>query len=165
MYIHKDFACYGELEVIENCLTDIARKIFHKRKGQLNFSHCILAFRRLEALTIVLDNTHYFVSIDDVNRFHEIIRVIGACYVTILRSLLPTAILIDNEELNSNDMKKLHKISQQLPNFKQVLKRVLMFGHIILSIGSMSSAYTNILQVNLSKIFKLEKFIFLDYLL
>ena len=149
MYIHNDFVCYGELEVIENCLIDITKKVFHKRKDQLNFHHCILAFRRLEALTIVLDNAHCFVSIDDVSRFHEIIRVIGACYVTILRSLLPKAMLIDNEELNNDDMEKLHKISQQLPNFKQVLKRALIFGHIILSTGSILSAYTNILQVNL----------------
>ncbi|CAF1173248.1 unnamed protein product [Rotaria sordida] len=145
MYIHNDFVCYGELEVIENCLIDIAKGIFLKHKKQMNFSHYIFAFRRLEALTIVLNSSHYFIGIDDGNRIDEILRVIGACYVTILRGLLPKS-MFNNEELNDDDMKKLNKISQQLPNFKQVIKQALILGHILLSIGDPRSAYTNVLQ-------------------
>lgn len=148
MYIHNDFVCYGELEIIENCLFDIANGIFLKHKKQMNFSHYIFAFRRLEALTILLNSCHNFVGIDDGYRFGQIIRVIGACYVTTLRGLLPKS-LLDNEDVNDDDMKKLNKISQQLPNFKQVLKQALILGHAILSIGNIQSAYTNILQVSL----------------
>jgi len=147
MYIHNDFICYGELEVIENCLIDIVKGIFFKRKNQMNFSHYILTFRRLEALTIVLDCTDNFSSMDDGARFVEIIRVIGACYVTILRDLLPKS-MFNNEELNNEEMRKLNKISHQLPNFKEVIKRALIIGHMYLTIGDTFSGYTNILQVN-----------------
>jgi len=152
MYIHNDFVSYGELEVIENCLMDIAKGIFLKRRNQMSFSHYITAFRRLEALTIVLDVTNNFPGIDDGERFYEIIRVIGACYVTILRDLLPKS-MFNNEELNDDEMRKLNKISHQLPNFKEILKRALIIGHMLLTMGDECSGYTNILQVKLREVF------------
>jgi len=145
MYIHNDFAGYGELEVIENCLIDITKGVFLKYKNQMNFSNYILAFRRLEALTIVLDCCDNFTNIDDGDRFDEIIRVIGACYVSTLCFLLPKA-MFNNGELTDDDMRKLEKISHQLPNFKDVLKRALIIGRMLVSIGDIQSGYTNILQ-------------------
>jgi hypothetical protein len=146
MYIHNDFVCYGELEVIENCLLDIAKGIFLKSRHPMNY---ILAFRRLEALTIILDYANAFCGIDDGDRYFQIIRVIGACYVTILQGLLPKPMFIqlNNEELSYDDMKKLIKISHQIPNFKGVLKQALIVGHMCLSIGQICSGYTKILQV------------------
>ncbi|CAF3650417.1 unnamed protein product [Rotaria socialis] len=145
MYIHNDFACYGELEVLENCIIDIAKGIFLKHKKQMNFSNYIFAFRRLEALTTVLNCSQQFVGIDDGERFCEFIRLIGACYITILRGLLPKT-MFNDEEFNDDDLKKLNKISQQLPNFKQVIKQALILSHDILSIGDIRSAYVNILH-------------------
>ena len=99
MYIHNDFSCYGELEVVENCLLDLTKAIFIVQQGilaRLNYVrkaadkiNYILAFRRLEALTILLDYTDEISGIDDGDRFYDIMRVIGACYVTIFRGLLP----------------------------------------------------------------------------
>ncbi len=146
MYIHNDFICYGELEIIENCLIDIAKGTFLKHKNHMNFTHYITAFRRLEALTILLDCSNNFVGIDDGDRFVEIIRVIGACYVSILSGLLPKPML-DNGILTNDDIKKLNKISQQLPNFIEVIHRALILGRMFLSIGFIPSAYTKILQV------------------
>lgn len=146
MYIHNDFVSYGELEVIENCLIDIAKGIFLKRRHEMSFAHYITSFRRLEALTIILDCTHNLPGMDDGERFTEIIRVIGACYITILRDLLPKS-LFNNEELNNDEKKKLIKISHQLPNFKEIIQRALIIGQMYLSIGDTFSGYTNILQV------------------
>lgn len=146
MYIHNDFVCYGELEVIENCLMDIARGIFLKRKHEMSFAHYITSFRRLEALTILLDCTDNFPGMDDGERFGDIVRVIGACYITILRDLLPRSLFINNE-LTKDEMKKLIKISHQLPNFKEIIKRALMIGQTYQTIGDVLSGYTNILQV------------------
>jgi hypothetical protein len=151
MYIHNDFICYGELEVIENCLIDIAKGIFLKRKGRMSFAHYITAFRRLEALIIVLDCSDNFPGMDDGERFVEILRVIGACYVTILRDLLPKS-MFNNEELTKDEMKILNKISHQLPNFKEVIERALTLGYMHLTIGDTFSAFTNILQVSKEKL-------------
>jgi len=145
MYIHNDFACYGELEVIENCLIDIAKGIFLKRKGQMSFSHYITSFRRLEALVIVLGCTDNLPGMDDGERFEEIIRVIGALYVTVLRDLLPKS-MFNDEELTNDDMRKLGRISHQLPNFKEIIKRAIIIGHMHLTIGDTFSAFTKILQ-------------------
>lgn len=147
MYIHNDFVCYGELEVIENCLIDIAKGIFLKRKAQMSFSHYIMSFRRLEALVILLDCTDNFPGMDDGDRFADIVRVIGALYVTILRDLLPKS-MFNDEELTKDDMRKLDKIYHQLPNFKEVIKRALIMGRMHLTIGDTFSAFTNILQVS-----------------
>lgn len=113
----------------------------------MNFSNYIFAFRRLEALTILLNCSNNFVGIDDGFRFIEFIRVIGSCYITILRGLLPKAMFNDGV-LNDDDIKKLNKIYQQLPNFKQVIKQALILGHCILTIGDIRSAYINILHVS-----------------
>ena len=150
MYIHNDFVSYGELEVIENCFIDLAKGIFIKHKNHMNHSNYILAFRRLEALTIVLDYCNNFAGIDDGNRFYEILRLIGACYVTILYGLLPKS-MFDTKELNDEDMRSLNKISQQLPNFKDIIKRGLILGHMLLTIGNIPTGYTNILQVGLNE--------------
>jgi hypothetical protein len=157
MYIHNDFSCYGELEVVENCLLDLTKAIFIVQQGvlaRLNYVrkpadkvNYILAFRRLEALTILLDFTDGIGGIDDGDRFYDIMRVIGACYVTILRGLLPQAMFKKIENIDENLVKKLKKISKQLPNFKQVLGRALTVGHNFQQIGDVCSAYTNILQV------------------
>ncbi|CAF4917788.1 unnamed protein product, partial [Rotaria socialis] len=61
--------------------------------------------------------------------------------------LLPKT-MFNDEEFNDDDLKKLNKISQQLPNFKQVIKQALILGHDILSIGDIRSAYVNILHVS-----------------
>jgi hypothetical protein len=166
MYIHNDFVCYGELEVIENCLIDIAKGIFLKRKHQMSFAHYITTFRRLEALTVILDCTDNFPGIDDGERFTDLVGVIGACYITILRDLLPKS-MFNNEELTKDEMKKLFKISHQLPNFKEIIKRALIIGYRYLTIGDEFSGYTNILQVNKNKLKKKKKKkdFTLDYLL
>jgi hypothetical protein len=154
MYIHSDFSCYGELEVVENCLLDLTKTIFIVQQGVLNQSrkpadkiNYILAFRRLEALTILLDYTDGISGIDDGDRFYDIMRVIGACYVTILQGLLPKIMFEKIENIDENLVKKLKKISQQLPNFKQVLEQALIVGYMFLTIADVCSAYTQILQV------------------
>jgi hypothetical protein len=157
IYIHNDFSCYGELEVIENCLLDLTKAIFVEQQGLLarfnptrkpeNKINYILAFRRLEALTILLDYTDGISGIDDGDRFYDIMRVIGACYVTILRGLLPKFMFGKIGKVNEDFVKKLKKISKQIPNFKQVLERALTIGHMFVTIADVCTAYTNILQV------------------
>jgi len=160
MYIHNDFNCYGELEVVENCLLDLAKAVFVVQQGilaRLNYArkpadkvNYILAFRRLEALTLVLNYTDEISGIDDGDRFYDIMRVIGACYVTVLRGLLPQIMFKKIENIDGNLVKKLNKISKQIPNFKQVLEQALIVGHMFLTIADVCSAYTNILQVCLN---------------
>ncbi|UJR14865.1 hypothetical protein I4U23_001850 [Adineta vaga] len=145
MYIHNDFLCYGELEILENCLLDIAKGTFLKHKGQMNSTNCITAFRRLEALTIILERADSFPGMDDGERFIAIMRVIGACYVSILASLLPPSLFHGNSLDSDDEMKKINKLAQQLPNFKEVLKRALIRGRMFLQIGYIPTAYTNFL--------------------
>ncbi len=147
MYIHNDFVCYGELEVIENCLIDMANGLFLKRKTAMSFSHYITTFRRLEALLIVVDCADNFPMMDDGGRFEEIVRVIGAGCVTILHDLLPKS-MFNNEELKEEEMRKLIRISHQLSNFKDVIKRAIILGHSLLTIGDTFSSFTNILHVS-----------------
>jgi hypothetical protein len=159
MYIHNDFSNYGELEVVENCLVDLTKALFIAQQGVLarlnyvrkpdNKVNYILGFRRLEALAILLDYTDGISGIDDGERFGNIIRVIGACYVTTLRGLLPQAMFKKLEKIDQNLVKQLKRISKQIPNFKQVLERSLIVGHMFQTIGNVCSAYTNILQVYL----------------
>ncbi|CAF0915420.1 unnamed protein product [Adineta steineri] len=168
MYIHNDFSCYGELEVVENCLLDITKAIFIVQQGfleRLNYVrkpadkiNYVLGFRRIEALSILLDFTDGISGIDDGERFGEIMRVIGACYVTILRGLLPQIMFKKVENTDKNLVKKLNTISKQIPNFKQVLERALVVGYNFLTIGDVCSAYTNILQtVYCNWVFIMEK--------
>lgn len=154
MYIHNDFSDYGELEVVENCLLDLTKTIFVVQQGILNHVrksndkvNYILGFRRLEVLTILLEYTDGISGIDDGDRFYDIFRVIGACYVTILRGLLPKIMFEKIENIDENLIKKLNKISKQLPNFKHVLEQTLIVGHLFLTIADVCSAYTKILQV------------------
>lgn len=154
MYIHNDFSAYGELEVIENCLLDLTKTIFIVQEGIFNYMrkdddkvNYILGFRRLEVLTILLDYTDGISGIDDGERFYEIIRVIGACYVTILHGLLPKIMFEKITNIDENLVKKLNKISKQIPNFKHVLEQALIIGHSFLTIADVCSAYTKILQV------------------
>ena len=157
MYIHADFSCYGELEVVENCLLDLTKSVFIVQQGildRLSFKskpvekvNYVLGFRRLEALTILLDYTNGISGIDDGERFGNMIRVIGACYVTILHGLLPRTMFKKLDKIDDNLIKTLNKIAKQIPNFKQVLERALIIGHMFVTIGDICSAYTNILQV------------------
>ena len=153
MYIHNDFVCYGELEVIENCLLDLAKGIFLKRKSPMNFGHYITTFRRLEALLIIVGCADSLPMIDDGERFEEIIRVVGACCVTVLRDLLPES-MFDDRNVTEDEMKKLKKIAHQLPNFLDVLKHAIILGHHLLTIGDTFSAFTHILQVSNSRRFR-----------
>ncbi|CAM4807218.1 unnamed protein product [Rotaria magnacalcarata] len=157
MYIYADFSCYGHLEVVENCLNDLTKAIFvvqervanrisYKLKPNNKINH-ILAFRRLEALTILLDHADGISGIDDGDRFYEIMRVIGACYVTILRGFLPNEMFTKFETFDEGLVEKLNKISKQLPNFKQVLEHAIIVGYLFLTIADVCSAYTNVLQV------------------
>ncbi|CAF3668383.1 unnamed protein product [Rotaria sordida] len=154
MYIHADFSCYGELEVIENCLLDLTKTIFIVQQGIFNYQrkpidkvNYVLGFRRLETLTILLDYTDGISGIDDGDRFYAIMRVIGSCYITILRGLLPDIMFKKIETIDENLIKKLNKISKQIPNFKYVLEQALIIGHMFLTIADVCSAYTNILQI------------------
>ncbi|UJR31844.1 hypothetical protein I4U23_019320 [Adineta vaga] len=136
MSIHNDFGCYGELEVVENCLLDLTKAVFIVQQGfmaRLTYTrkpvdkvNYILGFRRLEALTLLLDYTNEISGIDDGERFNQIMRVIGACYVTILRGLLPQVMFQKIENIDRNLVRKLASISKEIPNFKQVLERALM---------------------------------------
>lgn len=157
IYIHADFSCYGELEVVENCLLDLTKAIFVVQQGVLNRLtlepkpnnkvNYVLGFRRLEALTNLLEYATDISGIDDGERYGEMIRVIGACYITILRGLLPKEMFTKIETFNENLVKKLNKISKQIPNFKYVLEQALIIGHLFQTIGDVCSAYTKILQV------------------
>lgn len=147
MYIHNDFVSYGELEVLENCLLDIAKGVFLKRKSPMSLTHYITAFRRMEALIIVLKCADSLPMIDDGERFEEIIGVVGACCIHILRDLLPKSMFNDENPTNE-EMKKLTKIAHQLPNFADVLKQAIILGYHLLTIGDTFSAFTNILQVS-----------------
>lgn len=154
MYIHADFSCYGELEVVENCLRDLTRTLFYVQQGVINVPrkpadkvNYILGFRRLEALTILLEYTDGMSGIDDGDRFNDIMRVIGACYVTILRGLLPNEMFEPITTRDGNLMIKLRRLARQIPNFKQVLEQALIIGHLLVTIGDVCSAYTKILQV------------------
>ena len=145
MYIHNDFMFYGELEILENCLLDLAKGIFLKRKTPASLSHLITTFRRVEALTIVLDVTDSFPMMDDGERFQEFVRLIGSCYVTVLRDLLPKS-MFNDQSLTVDEQKKLKQIAHQLPNFHEVLQRALIMGRQYLTIGDEFSGYTNILH-------------------
>ena len=154
LYIHADFSCYGELEVVENCLRDLTRTLFFVQQGVVNVPqksaekvNYILGFRRLEALTILLNYTDGISGIDDGDRFYDIMRVIGACYVTILRGLLPKAMFEQMTTVDDNLVKRLRSLARQIPNFKHVLEQALIIGHGFLSIADVCSAYTKILQV------------------
>lgn len=151
MYVHNDFVSYGELEVIENCLLDMANGLFRQQKTSMNLTRAIFAFRRLEALTLLLDYASAYVGIDDGVRFTQMIRVIGACHVTILRQLLPKSMFtsLDGQRLNDDDdLARLKKIAERILNFREVLEQALTLGHRLFSIGGgVSSAYTHMLQV------------------
>lgn len=157
MYIHNDFGSYGELEVVENCLLDLTKAIFMvQRRGvaQANMVrkpadsvNYVLAFRRIEALTLVLDNADGMTNIDDGERYLQMIRVVGACYVTVLRGLFPQAMFTPIDKIDRNLVKKLTSISRQLPNLKAVLEEALTVGHLLITIGDVCSAYTKMLQV------------------
>ena len=157
LYIHADFSCYGELEIVENCLLDLTKAIFvvqqrvlartqyvRKPANKINY---VLGFRRVEALTNLLENTDGISGIDDGERFDDIMRVIGACYVTILRGLLPKSMFKKVEQADGDLTKKLKKIAKQIPNFKEVLEQSLVIGFMFLSIGDICSAYTTVLRV------------------
>jgi len=75
--------------------------------------------------------------------------VIGACYVTILQGLLPKIMFKKFDEKKSDEelIKKLQKISKQIPNFKQVLEQAIIIGYMFLTIADVCSTYTNILQI------------------
>ncbi|CAF2761310.1 unnamed protein product [Rotaria sp. Silwood2] len=157
MYIHADFSCYGELEVVENCLLDLTKTIFIVQQGilaRLNYQrkpadkvNYVLGFRRLETLTLLLEYTDSISGIDDGDRFYAIMRVIGSCYVTILRGLLPDVMFKKIQTVDEILIKKLNKILKQIPNFRQVLEQALIIGHMFLTIADVCSAYTNILQI------------------
>lgn len=154
MYIHADFNCYGELEVVENCLRDLTRTLFFVQQGVINVPqkpaekvNYILGFRRLEALTILLEYANSIGGIDDGDRFYDIMRVIGALYVTILGGLLPKVMFEKITTIDENLVKRLRSLARQIPNFKQVLEQALIIGHLFLTIGDVCSAYTQILQV------------------
>ncbi|CAF1536487.1 unnamed protein product [Adineta ricciae] len=156
MYIHNDFSAYGELEVVENCIFDLIKSIFLTQQrglGRLKYTekpasrvNYVLGFRRLEVLTLLLVYTDGISGIDDGDRFYAIMRVIGACYVTILRGLLPQAMFEKIQNIDRNVVKRLATISKQIPNFKQVLEQALTTGHMLVTIGDLCSTYTKVLQ-------------------
>ncbi|CAF0877272.1 unnamed protein product [Adineta ricciae] len=156
MYIHNDFSAYGELEVVENCIFDLIKSVFLTQQrglGGMKFSekpasrvNYVLGFRRLEVLTLLLVYTDGISGIDDGERFSAIMRIIGACYVTILRGLLPQAMFEKNQNIDRNVVKRLATISKQIPNFKQVLEQALTIGHMLVTIGDLCSTYTKVLQ-------------------
>lgn len=157
LFIHNDFNCYGELEIVENCLLELSKSIFVVQQRNLarvqyvrkpaNAINYVLAFRRLEALTILLEYTDSISGIDDGERFYDIMRVIGACYVTILRGLLPKSMFTKVERPDDELIKKLKRIAKQIPNFKQVLEKSMIVGYMFLSIADVCSAYTTVLAV------------------
>jgi len=51
------------------------------------------------------------------------------------------------ENIDENLVKKLTKISKQIPNFKQVLEQAIVVGYNYLTIADVCSAYTKILQI------------------
>lgn len=157
MYVHNDFSAYGELEIIENCLLELAKTVFvhqnilsrirmeEKAKEKVNY---VLGFRRLEALTYLLNQTDSIAGIDDGERFDAMLRLIGACYVTILRGLLPTEMFEKKPKENVELVEKLKKIEKKIPNFKQVLEQAMIIGRNYLTIGDICSAYTAIINVS-----------------
>lgn len=154
MYIHNDFSGYGQLEVIENCLLDLTKTIFLRQEGLLRFSrkapddiNYVLAFRRLETLTILLEYADEYPNVDDGERVYGIQRVIAACYVTILRGLLPTIMFEKLDKFDEILVKKLKRVSRQIPNFKQVLELALLLGYQYVTTADLFSAYTKVLQV------------------
>ena len=145
MYIHNDFMSYGQLEVIENILLDMAKGIFPSTQTILTFPRAIYAFRRWEALILLLvEDLFAWTSIDDGQRISDIIRVIGACSVTILRQLFPPAFF---QPIETFDREQLKKISDRLLNFKSILEQAIHLGHQLGEIRGYSSAFTHILQV------------------
>ena len=150
MYIHNDFSCYGELEIVENCVVDLAKAIFfvHEKTKEPERVNYVLAFRRLEALTILLEHADSLSGIDDGERFYAFMRVVGACYVTILRGLLPKEMFQILTQVDRDLQKKLEKIEKKLPNFAQVLEKAIVIGDMYLHIGDTFSSYTNVLRVS-----------------
>ena len=157
MYINNDFNGYGQVEVVENCLLDLTKSVFMAQRGVLSRMQEVpkpndkvnytLGFRRLEALTILLDNAEGISGIDDGDRFYELMRVVGACYVTILRGLLPKAMFQKLDKTDAALEKALKKIAKHLPNFKQALEEALIVGHGFLSLANVCSIYTSVIQV------------------
>lgn len=149
MYVHNDFVCYGEVEIVENCLLDLAKGTFLKHKGHLNGTHQLTAFRRLEALTIVLEHADNLPGIDDGERFVALTRVIGACYVSILASISPKSLFHGNFS-DADEMRQLRKFAHQLPNFKQVIQRALIRAYYYANMGGPQTAYISVLKVSCS---------------
>ena len=150
MYIHNDFACDGALEVIENSLLDLVKLIPPQPKSLPTVPRAVQLFRRWEAFVLLLDEASSFIGIDDGDRFGQMVRLVGACSVTVLRHLLPKSMFnpIGDELLNEEDMDRLEKISERLLNFQEVLEKALRIGHVLINIRTIPSAFTNILQVN-----------------
>ena len=149
MYIHNDFVCYGELEVIENCLLNLEKDLFSPAQKTISFVRSIHSFRRWEAMILLLDYASAFVGIDDGVRFSALLKLIGACTVTILRRLLPKSMFNTDEncQFSDDDVTQIEKISQRLVNWKEILEQTLVLSNRLLSIGALCSAYTNIVQV------------------
>ena len=81
-------------------------------------------------------------------------RVIGACYASIFRGLLPKSMFAKyykagEQALTNSEIKRLQKINQQLPNLKQVLGQALIVGYNFLSMADICSAYTKFLSVGI----------------
>lgn len=157
MYIHADFNCYGELEIVENALLDLTKAIFivgqgkqRKAAERVNYVH---AFRRLEGLTILLDHTDGISGIDDGDRFMEFMRVIAACYVTILRGLVPKELFHPSIKIDDNLKKKLKKLARKIPNFAWTLEKAMIIGDMYLHIGNTYSVYTNVMRVSVFSLF------------
>lgn len=150
MYIHNDFACYGALEVIENSLLDLVKLIPTQPKALPAVPRAVQLFRRWEAVILLLDEASNFIGIDDGDRFDKMVRLVGACSVTVLRHLLPKSMFnpMGDELLTDEDMDRFEKISERLLNFQEVLEKALRIGHVLINIGTIPSAFTNILQVN-----------------
>ncbi|CAF0786459.1 unnamed protein product [Didymodactylos carnosus] len=153
LYIYNDFNGYGQLEAVENCIKDITTLFYthtitsKQRKDDVNY---VNAFRRIEALNIVLDYADDMPSIDDGDRFQQFMRVIGACYVTICQNLLPKPMLTlqkKDEALKKSMEKSLKKILSQIPNFKFVLERAIKIGYPMSTVGDTSTVYTKILSI------------------
>jgi hypothetical protein len=155
MYIHQDFIDYGAFELMENCLIDLANDIFLSKTMPMNFSRSIYAFRRWEALILLFDPILTSITrINDDKRCQHMIRLIGACSITILNHLLPKSIFksFSTAPMSKFDRQQIHKVSQYLLNFKIILQHALIIADRLLS-----TTHAAILQVNIDKHFRNER--------
>lgn len=147
IYVHEDFVCYAEFELIENVIFDFVKdlKFLSTNEKQITFARTIYAFRRWEALIILVHKSLAWTRIDHGQRLLDIVRLIDACSVAIVRKVFPQAFFERfQEEIHS---KQLKKIFDRLINLKTIFECAVSLGDQLSKIVDYSSEFIRLLEI------------------